>query len=174
MGFMFESLPQGCFATDLHKLTQKIYSQLFCENPCESVAENKSGNVDLTKFWPMFLYKEESYQLVGLCMEVHRVLGRGLLEVLYKDALEHELKLNHIPFVREKQFEVRYKGVVLPHFFYADFVVFENIILEVKGVSAIVDEHIKQTLNYMAIAKTKVGYIVNFGGESLEYKRLIL
>ncbi len=64
--------------------------------------------------------------------------------------------------------------MVLPHFFYADFVVFENIILEVKGVSAIVDEHIKQTLNYMAIAKTKVGYIVNFGGESLEYKRLIL
>jgi GxxExxY protein len=122
----------------------------------------------------MFLYKEESYQLIGLCMEVHRVLGRGLLEVLYKDALEHEFRLNKIPFIREKQFEVKYKGATLPHFFFADFVVFENIILEVKGLGAIVDEHIKQTLNYMAIAKAKVGYIVNFGGESLEYKRLIL
>jgi GxxExxY protein len=122
----------------------------------------------------MFLYKEESYQLIGICMEVHRVLGRGLLEVLYKDALEYEFRVHKIPFVREKPFEVHYKGMTLPHLFYADFMVFENIILEVKGLSAIVDEHIKQTLNYMAIAKAKIGYVVNFGNESLEYKRLIL
>ncbi len=75
-------------------------------------------------------------------MEVHRILGKGLLEIVYKDAIEIEFKSKNIPFEREKKYEVEYKGIILPHFFYADFVVFDKIILEVKSRKGIVDEHI--------------------------------
>lgn len=68
-------------------------------------------------------------------MEVHRTLGPGLLEVIYKDALEIEFKVNNIPFEREKEFLISYKGTVLPHKFYADFIVNEDIIIEVKEFS---------------------------------------
>ncbi len=121
-----------------------------------------------------FLYKDEGYQLIGVCMEVHRILGRGLLEIVYKDALEYEFRTQQIPYTREQAFEINYKGVILPHKFFADFVVFNAIILEVKAVSGIVDEFLKQTLNYLAISKCKVGYIVNFGADSLQQKRLVL
>jgi len=119
-------------------------------------------------------FKEESYRVIGACMEVHRELGRGLLEIVYKDALEYEFKLRNIPFEREKAFQVQYKNITLSHQFFADFVVYDNIILEIKSRSRIVDEFIKQTLNYMAIANSSLGLVVNFGEPSLQYKRLIL
>lgn len=120
------------------------------------------------------LFKDESYKIVGVCMEVHKNLGKGFLEIVYKDALEYEFKLNNIPYEREKEFSIGYKNYTLPHKYYADFVVFNNIILEVKAVNGIVDEFIKQTLNYLAVSKCKLGLIVNFGEESLKYKRIIL
>lgn len=116
----------------------------------------------------------ETYQIIGACMEVHRILGRGLKEIVYKDALEHEFRLRGIPFEREKKYEVVYKDVVLPHFFYADFVCFGNIILEVKAANGNAEEFYKQILNYMAIAKSEVGLLVNFSGDSLYYKRMVL
>jgi GxxExxY protein len=75
--------------------------------------------------------KDENYTIVGLCMEVHRILGPGLLEIVYKDALEIEFKNHNIPYEREKRYDVEYKGYILPHNFYADFVVYDDIILEV-------------------------------------------
>ncbi|KAB2879666.1 GxxExxY protein [bacterium] len=118
--------------------------------------------------------QEQSYQIIGLCMEVHRTLGKGLLEIVYKDAIEHEFNQNNIPYAREKQFKVEYKGVILPHFFYADFVVFNKIILEVKAQKGIVDEHYAWVINYLAISKCPLGLIVNFGENSLVTKRVIL
>ena len=120
------------------------------------------------------LYKEESYKIIGLCMEVHNNLGKGFLEVVYKDALEYEFRHANVPFEREKEYVVNYKGVILPHKFYADFVVYDKIILEVKCVSGIHDEHIAQTMNYLKISKCKLGLLVNFGKLSLEFKRIIL
>ena len=117
--------------------------------------------------------KNENYEIVGLCMEVHRILGPGLLEIVYKDALEIEFKNHKIPYNREKEYKVEYKGIVLPHKFYADFVVYEDIILEVKSVKEISNEHWAQTLNYMKLADTPVGIIANFQNKSLTYKRLI-
>lgn len=67
--------------------------------------------------------KNENYEIVGICMEVHRLLGSGLLEIVYKDALEIEFKSHNIPFQREKEFSIEYKGIILPHKFYADFIV---------------------------------------------------
>jgi GxxExxY protein len=118
--------------------------------------------------------KKESYEIIGICMEIHRILGRGLLEIVYKDAIEHELNLRKIPYTREKKYEVEYKGIVLPHYFFADFVVFDKILLEVKAQKGIVEEHISWVLNYLAISKCPVGLIVNFGEDSLITKRVIL
>jgi len=78
--------------------------------------------------------KDENYTIVGLCMEVHRILGPGLLEIVYKDALELEFKNHNIPYTREKEYSINYKGIILPHAFFADFVVYKDIILEVKSV----------------------------------------
>jgi GxxExxY protein len=92
--------------------------------------------------------QKESYQIIGICMEVHRILGKGLLEIVYKDAIEHEFKSKQIPYKREKKYEVEYKGIILPHYFFADFVVFDNIILEIKAQKGIIDEHYSWTINY--------------------------
>ena len=118
--------------------------------------------------------QDESYQIIGLCMEVHRILGRGLLEIVYKDAIEYEFNLQNIPYEREKKYEVEYKDVILPHNFFADFVVFDQIILEVKAQKGIVDEHFSWVINYLAISKCPLGLIVNFGENSLVTKRIIL
>lgn len=106
-------------------------------------------------------------------MEVHRNLGPGLLEIVYKDALEIEFKANYIPFEREKEFSIEYKGVVLPHKFYADFIVNEDIILEVKTIKEFSNEHTAQTLNYMKLANSEIGLLVNFQNKSLQHKRLV-
>jgi GxxExxY protein len=120
------------------------------------------------------VYKEETHKLIGICMEVHRILGKGFLEIVYKDAIEHELKRRNHEYEREKEFAIPYKDIVLPHKFHADFTAFRKIILEVKSCSGIVDDFIAQTINYLAASKLKVGLIVNFGRDSLEWKRLIL
>ena len=123
----------------------------------------------------MGLYKqEEYYKIIGLCMEVHRVLGGGLLEAVYKEALEIEFKAHNIPYKREKEFIINYKGHQLSKKFYADFVVYDEIILEVKAAKIIVDENITQTLNYMSITKCGLGIIANFSLKSLQQKRLVL
>lgn len=123
----------------------------------------------------MALYREdETYKIIGACMKVHQELGSGLLEIIYKDALEIEFRANDIPFVREKEFVVTYnRGIVLPHRFNADFVVYDDIILEVKAVKEFSNEHIAQTLNYMKLSDSEIGLLVNFQNKSLTHKRLI-
>lgn len=123
----------------------------------------------------MQLYKQkEYYKIIGLCMEVHRVLGGGLLEAVYKEALEIEFKSHDIPYEREKEFIIDYKEHQLSKRFYADFVVYDTIILEVKAIKIIVDDNIAQTLNYMSITKSGLGIIANFSLKSLQQKRLVL
>ena len=120
------------------------------------------------------IYKEEAFKIIGCCMEVHRELGKGHDEVIYKDALELEFKSQGISFVRELEFKLAYKGVVLPHKYFADFEVMNKIILEAKAIECLTDSHIKQTLNYLAASKLKLGLLVNFGEDSLNYKRVVL
>lgn len=120
------------------------------------------------------LYREETHRLIGLCMEIHRELGKGHDEVIYKDALVVELGRASIPFEREKKYEIHYKGVLLPHHYYADFIVWDKMIFEAKAIEKLTDSHIKQVLNYLAASKLRVGLLVNFGADSLEWKRIIL
>ena len=120
------------------------------------------------------IFKEESYKIIGTCMEVHKVLGKGFSEAVYKDALEIEFKNGGISYEKEKQYDIIYKGLVLPHKYFADFVVLDRIILEVKSAKGIAEDHVKQTLNYVTAAKIKLGLIVNFGEDSLKFKRIVL
>jgi GxxExxY protein len=120
------------------------------------------------------LYKAEVFILVGYCMEIHRELGKGLDEVTYKDALVVELQRAEIPFDRELKYKVSYKGVILPHHYQADFVVWKKVLFEAIAVERLTDVHIKQVLNYLAASKLELGLLVNFGADSLEWKRVVL
>ena len=117
---------------------------------------------------------QETYKIIGICMEVHRILGLGLLEIVYKDALEIEFKLNNISYEREKEFSINYKGEILRSKFNADFIVCEDIVLEIKAVKEFCSEHIAQILNYLKLADSEVGLLVNFQNKSLQYKRYAL
>jgi GxxExxY protein len=119
------------------------------------------------------IYKEESYSIIGKCMEVHNELGHGFLEIVYKDALEYVFKKNNIFYEREKEYSINFQNFILPHKFYADFVVFDKIILEIKSVSNLADEHIAQTINYLKVSGNKLGLLVNFGKGKLDYKRIV-
>ncbi len=121
----------------------------------------------------IFPLKSETYEIIGIAMEIHKILGKGFLEIVYKDALEFELRKRNIFFEREKEFRIEYKGTTLQHNFYADFVILEKVIVEVKAQKGIADEHYSQTINYLAVSKCKVGLILNFGEDSLVYKRVI-
>jgi GxxExxY protein len=119
------------------------------------------------------LYKELSYKTIGICMEVHSILGKGHSEIVYKDALEYEFKQAGIAYSREKQFKISYKDIILPHSYFADFVIENSIILEVKASMCIVDGHIKQSLNYLAASRLRLALLVNFGEDSLTHKRIV-
>jgi len=120
------------------------------------------------------LFKEESYKIIGACFEVHNILGHGFKEAVYKDALELELTRLEIPFVSEKAFTILYKEQKLKHFFVADFVVYDTIILEIKIGNYIGDPYIKQTLNYLKASGLRLGIVINFGLLKLESQRIVI
>ena len=119
------------------------------------------------------LYKQESYEIIGACMEVHKELGPGFLEPVYQEALCYELRARDIPFEKEKALRVNYKGTVLEKTYVPDFVCFEKIILELKALKELMPEHESQVLNYLKATGYKLGLLVNFGAGSLSYKRLV-
>lgn len=121
-----------------------------------------------------FLFENKTYSIIGLCMEVHRILGHGFSEIVYKDAMTLEANSKGIPVEREKEFKIEYKQVTLKHSYFADFVFFDEIIVEVKAIeSAINDACVSQTLNYLKASGCRIGLLINFGRKSLEHKRLI-
>jgi GxxExxY protein len=120
------------------------------------------------------ILKEESYRIIGHCMEVHRELGKGRDEIICKDALEYEFTQAGLLFTREKNYSIQYKTITLPHKYFADFVVFDKILLEANAVDRLIDSHVKQVLNYLAASKLKLGLLVNFGEDSLTWKRIVL
>ena len=120
------------------------------------------------------LFKEESYKIIGTAMEVHRELGSGFLEAIYQEALEIEFQNKQIPFDRESRLYVYYKGIQLNKEYMADFICYDQIIIEIKAVSELNTEHQSQLLNYLKATGKKLGILINFGSPSLEYKRMVL
>ena len=120
------------------------------------------------------LYKQECYNIVGACMAVHRELGHGFLEPVYQEALALELTRSSIPFEREKELSIIYKGVELKSYYKADFICYDQIILELKALDALSNDHVSQLMNYLKATDLKVGLLANFGAPSLQYKRYVL
>ncbi|MEO5943808.1 MAG: GxxExxY protein [Ferruginibacter sp.] len=120
------------------------------------------------------LFKEESYKIIGLCMKIHSVLGLGLKEINYKDAMEIEFLEENISYEREKRFVVKYKNKILRNPYVADFIIDDSIILEIKSSVAIIDAHVAQAISYLSVSGLKLALIINFGEKSLTYKRVIL
>ena len=118
------------------------------------------------------LFKELSYAIIGAAMEVHRVLGPGFLEAVYESALAYELTLRGIHFEPQKHLPVYYKEQLLGEYI-ADLVIEEQIILELKAVSAISAAHEAQAHHYLAATGLKLAIILNFGAESLQQKRIV-
>jgi GxxExxY protein len=118
------------------------------------------------------LHKELSYAIVGAAMEVHRVLGPGFLEAVYQAALAHELALRGIRYEQLRRLPVAYKGISAGEY-EADFVVEDQIILELKAVSALNAGHEAQAINYLTATGLRLAILLNFGAESLQYKRLV-
>ena len=120
------------------------------------------------------LFKDECYKIVGACMEVHRTLGCGFLEPVYQEALSFEFQRQGIPYEREKEYEINYKGLVLSKTYKVDFLCYGNIIVELKALGQLSKEHMAQVLNYLKASHLKLGLLVNFGTTSLNYERIVL
>lgn len=120
-----------------------------------------------------FPLKEETEFIIGVGIEIHKTLGHGFLEIVYKDVFEYEFKETNTFYEREKPFVVPYKKTILAHLFKADFVVFDKIILEIKAKGGITDEDDARTINYLKCSGCKVGLILNFGRIKLDIKRVV-
>jgi len=109
------------------------------------------------------IFKEESYKIVGACFEVYREKGCGFLEPVYQECLEIELRSQGIPFLAQRPLALNYKGVALRSVYQPDFICYDKIVLEVKAVKEVTDEHRAQVLNYLKATGFKLGLLVNFG-----------
>jgi GxxExxY protein len=118
------------------------------------------------------LYRDLSYQIVGAAMEVHQCLGPGFLEAVYQKALAREFELRGIEFEAQKPLPVEYKGVAVGDYF-ADFIVEDKIVIEIKSVSKLNSAHEAQAHHYLAATGTELAILINFGAPSLEHKRII-
>ena len=120
----------------------------------------------------MLLYEEETGKIINACMAVHRELGNGFLEAVYQEALEVEFKANGIPYVREAQIPIFYRGHRLDKEYYADFICYGKIIVELKCVSRLVKANKAQVINYLHGTRLNVGLLVNFAEASLRWERI--
>jgi GxxExxY protein len=120
------------------------------------------------------IYKDESYAIIGACFAVYKDKGCGFLEPVYHECLEIELELQRIPFQSKAPQTLQYRGRTLVQTFAPDFACYDKIIVELKAVSALVDEHRAQLLNYLSATGCKLGLLVNFGHyPGMEYERLL-
>ena len=127
-------------------------------------------NFDLVKY-PL---QQETDSILRTAIEIHKIIGAGFLEIVYKDAFEYETLKQSFQYEREREYLIHYKETILKHRFYADFVVFDKVIVEIKAKEGgIAEEDYAQALNYLKCSGCKVGLILNFARLKLEIKRVV-
>ena len=109
------------------------------------------------------IHRDESYQIMGACFEVYKEKGCGFLEAVYQECLALEFGQKHIPFIAQPKLSLNYKGQLLKQIYTPDFVCFEKIVIELKAMSALADEHRAQVHNYLRATGHRLGLLVNFG-----------
>ena len=120
------------------------------------------------------LNKDESYRIIGACFEVYKEKGCGFVEPVYQECLEIELSLQKVPFSAQTELKLQYKGHLLDQIYKPDFICHEKIIMEIKAVSKLVDEHRAQVHNYIKATGYKLGLLVNFGHfPKIEWERIV-
>jgi len=120
------------------------------------------------------LLKDEVYAIIGTAMEVHNVLRCGFLEAVYQEALEIELGKRNIPYIPQKQLPIYFKDNLLKKTYVVDYIAFEKIVIEIKAVTHLSSLEEAQLLNYMKAGDYELGLLINFGAESLQWKRMVL
>ena len=121
------------------------------------------------------IYKEESYKIMGACFNVYKDKGCGFLEAVYQECLEIEFPFQKIPAVSQKQLQLYYRGIELKQKYIPDFVCYDKIILKIKAVNKVTEEHFAQVFNYLYATGYKLGILVNFAHyPKLHYERIVL
>jgi GxxExxY protein len=121
------------------------------------------------------IYREESYRIMGACFEVYKEKGCGFLEAVYQECLEMEFADQGIPFDAQQRLTLTYKGRPLKQTYEPDFICFDKIVVEIKAISALADEHRAQVHNYLRATKLRLGLLINFGHHpKLESERIVL
>jgi GxxExxY protein len=119
-------------------------------------------------------FKEESYQIMGACFEVYNQMGSGFLEAVYQECLSIEFDLRILPFIAQSELTLQYKGKPLVSKYVPDFICFGKIILEIKSVSELTDQHRAQVHNYLRATGFQLALLVNFGSHpKIEYERIV-
>ncbi len=120
------------------------------------------------------LYRDESYKIIGACFEVYKAMGPGFLEAVYQECLAKEFTMLEIPFTQLQLLKLTYKGMPLNQTYQADFLCYDKIIIEIKSVKQIADEHRAQTINYLRATGIQLGLLINFSHHpKIEYERFI-
>ncbi|GGI22269.1 GxxExxY protein [Pedobacter mendelii] len=121
-----------------------------------------------------FPFREECLALIEIASNIHKTLGSGLNECIYKTEFETELKAKDIEYQTEKRYSVNINGMVLEHKFYSDFVVNDNIIVEIKSVPFNIGNSELILFNQLIMSKPKVGLVINFYNELIQFKKFVL
>ena len=121
------------------------------------------------------IYKEESYAIMGACFEVYKEMGPGFVEPVYQECLELELAARKIPFTARQPLRLEYKGTPLQQSYIPDLVCHDKIIVELKAVTSLTDEHRAQVFNYLRATGYRLGLLVNFGHHpQVQHERIVL
>ena len=120
------------------------------------------------------IYKDECYKIIGACFNIYKDKGCGFLEPVYQECLEIEFEFLEIPAVAQPELNLIYRGKTLKKKYKPDFICFDKIIVELKAVSELIDEHRAQVINYLSSTGFKLGLLVNFGHyPKLEWERIV-
>lgn len=129
--------------------------------------------MNLLKDFNEFPFKDETFKIIGCAMKAHTELGNGFLEAVYQEALSIMFEENKIQYEKEKLLEIEFRGRILKKKYIADFLCYNEVIVELKAVSKLNNDHLSQILNYLKATDKKIGLLINFGANKLEYKRVI-